>query len=364
MHRLFCLLTLIATLAAGDFITTKSAAGNEPVAIRKWPAGNLSVETFPGPKFNIWPDGTFKTTTTDNMPVGDTIDVQQVKLGDNSAFAVQLNASGAQITIIPASSMDQPWHGDFPESLAANLLVLGGDSAKSLMSPQTKRLVTHLDPPQILLSDVDPQSETFSAISEWLLSESQSRRISHNTLAISAKRDDAPARQVIAMTDQAWPMPADLNELFTAMEKSCKASQEVFAELSAEQMNFEPSNGTHTPRWNAEHMMGRQLKFFSEIYHAVDPAIPVMDLNPKQMPPDYRAAHPDWDGAEEARQMERVSQFCRRFAYLLDGISPDQKAPASRWPSLAALLKQMDRHYDEHTANTVQKFSLPDWPAK
>ena len=109
-------------------------------------------------------------------------------------------------------------------------------------------------------------------------------------------------------------------------------------------------------------MMGRQLMFFSQIYHEVDPAIPVIDLNPKQMPPDYSAAHPDWDGQEETRQMNRVSEFTRRFAYLLRDVNLDVRAPGSRW-TLRGLLRQMERHYDEHTANTVKKFDLPDWPA-
>ena len=146
------------------------------------------------------------------------------------------------------------------------------------------------------------------------------------------------------------------------MRDSNQKSQAVFAKLSVDQMNFRPSNGTHTPRWNTEHMMGRQLKFFSQIYHTIDPMIPVMDLNPAQMPPDYSASHPDWDGAEEARQMQRVDDFCHRFAYLLDGLDVGAKAPGSRWPSLRALLVQMDRHYAEHTANTVKKFDLENWP--
>jgi len=87
-----------------------------------------------------------------------------------------------------------------------------------------------------------------------------------------------------------------------------------------------------------------------------------MDLNPKQMPADYQFAHPTWTGREEAMQMQRVSEFCRRFAYLLDGMDVNQRAPGSRWPSLRALLIQMDRHYDQHTGNTVQKFKLPGWP--
>ncbi|OUT56173.1 MAG: hypothetical protein CBB71_18390 [Rhodopirellula sp. TMED11] len=158
------------------------------------------------------------------------------------------------------------------------------------------------------------------------------------------------------------PVPEHLSEWFDRMEAANRRSQEVFRNLSAKQMSFKPSNGTHTPRWNAEHMAGRQLLFFSQIYHALDPSIPVVNLNPRQMPKDYEPRHPDWDGKQEARFMQRVDDFCRRYAYLLEDMPLDRKPPATPWPSLKALLLQMERHYDEHTANVEKKFELADWP--
>ena len=86
-----------------------------------------------------------------------------------------------------------------------------------------------------------------------------------------------------------------------------------------------------------------------------------MDLNPKQMPPDYVARHPDWTGTEEARQMQRVASFTSRFAYLLKDLPLDERAPGSSW-TLRGLMRQMERHYDEHTANVKKKFELEDWP--
>ncbi|MGI9429207.1 MAG: DinB family protein, partial [Bythopirellula sp.] len=189
-----------------------------------------------------------------------------------------------------------------------------------------------------------------------------------NTLAWSngegtQSNEEGAKPQVVVLNFEPWAMPAELAELFEAKEQACRASQQVFAKLSAGQLNFKPSNGTHTPRWNAEHMMGRELGFFSEIYQRQLPGvIRHLDLNPKQMPPDYVAAHPEWSGAEEARQMERVSKFTRRFAYLLDGLPLDEKAPGSFWTP-RRLLKQMERHYNEHTANVNKKFELADWPA-
>ena len=110
-------------------------------------------------------------------------------------------------------------------------------------------------------------------------------------------------------------------------------------------------------------MMGRELGFFSRIFSAVDPAIPHINLNPEQMPPDYVAAHPDWDGKEEARQMQRVMSFTRRFAYLFDGSDLEAKPPGSWW-TVRGLLEQMQRHYGEHTAHVKEKFELPDWPGE
>ncbi|WP_182867360.1 DinB family protein [Stieleria mannarensis] len=187
--------------------------------------------------------------------------------------------------------------------------------------------------------------------------------IDHNTFAIAQSSEPGQVTRLVTLETEPVQLSGELDALMKKMEASCKRSQAVFSRLSANQLNFRPANGTHTPRWNAEHMMGRQLLFFSQIYHALDPAIPVMDLNPRQMPPDYVAAHPDWGGQEEARQMQRVSDFTRRFAYLLRDINLDTRAPGSRW-TLRGLLRQMERHYDDHTANTKKKFQLADWPSE
>ena len=185
----------------------------------------------------------------------------------------------------------------------------------------------------------------------------------HNRVAFSNKGNDCGEGIVVISTND-WKPSDELASLFAAKEAACSDSRKVFADLSVAQLNFKPSNGSHTPRWNAEHMMGRELLFFSQIYHSQTEAIPAMDLNPKQMPPDYSAAHPEWTGDEEARQMKRVEDFTRRFNYLLDGMPLDERAPGSRFWTPRALLKQMDRHYYEHTQNVRKKFDLEDWPAE
>ena len=185
--------------------------------------------------------------------------------------------------------------------------------------------------------------------------------IGHNTLSVSRSEPTSTSKWV-KLSENPWSMDAALGDLFDKKEAACKSSRAVFKELSVNQLNFRPSNGTHTPRWNTEHMMGRELLFFSQIYHAMDSNIPILDLNPKQMPPDYRPAHEDWTGLEESMQMERVESFTRRFAFLLNGMDLNKTAKGSAFWSPKALLKQMEAHYKEHTANVVKKKDLPDWP--
>ena len=183
-----------------------------------------------------------------------------------------------------------------------------------------------------------------------------------NTFAVSsADSDDETSTRIIMPANEPAKLSGELATLMQKMESACTASQKVFAKLSAKQLSWQPPNGSHTPRWNAEHMMGRQLGFFSQIYAALDPEIAAINLNPKQMPQDYRPAHPAWDGAEEARQMQRSAAFVRRFAYLLDGVNLDRRAPGSRWTP-RGLLEQMERHFNSHTANVKKKFELEGWP--
>jgi L-ascorbate metabolism protein UlaG (beta-lactamase superfamily) len=183
-----------------------------------------------------------------------------------------------------------------------------------------------------------------------------------NTLAVTAGRGPSEASpEVVVLGTRPWTMPPEMKELFDRKETACAEAQEVFALLTVAQMNHRPSDGTHTPRWNAEHTMGRELGFFSAVFAGLDPAISVVDLNPAQMPEDYTPAHADWDGAEEARRLQRVARFTARFAYVLEGVDLDDTPPGSPW-TLRGLLEQMQRHYTQHAANVRKKFALPDFP--
>lgn len=196
--------------------------------------------------------------------------------------------------------------------------------------------------------------------------------VAFGALTVGALAVDPPAAKYIigengeidgvAAPSGDWEMPAEMKKLFDQMGEANAASRKVFEPLSAEQLNFQPGDGSHTARWNAEHLAGAQARFFSQLYHNIDPNIPVIDLMPKQMPKDYTPRHPDWSGKEEAEWMRRVNLFCVRYAGLLQDTELDAKLAGGPFKNLKGLLEGMPRHYKQHTANVVKKFDDPNWP--
>jgi hypothetical protein len=161
-----------------------------------------------------------------------------------------------------------------------------------------------------------------------------------------------------------WKPTGELAQLVEKLQKANKASREVFAPLSAAQMNWRPSDGTHTPRWNAEHLAATELGFFSQAYASLDPSRhKALRINPKQMPDDYVAAHPDWTGAEEAEQMKQIDDYVSGHAYLLEGHDLDKPLPGGRMP-LGKMFELVAGHYGQHTANVKKKLEHADWPAE
>jgi len=310
-----------------DLIRTPGASASLPNRIRQeLPSGTVLDFTMdrPANKTSVgW------EPTSDAKPTTNAIRIQ----ADGSLVSVELD--GVRIVYVDKGG-DALSETEKAILKKANVLLVAGTPLTSRLSELTAAKV-------VVIGDSEGEAQG-------------------NTTVVSAKRlGELGNQKIVRLHSKPLTLGAELEGLVIAKEVACRDSQRVFAELSTEQMNFRPSNGSHTPRWNAEHMMGRELLFFSQIYHDLDPMIPVMNLNPKQMPIDYQARHVDWDGKEEARQMERVTAFTNRFAYLLKDLPLDQPAPGSRW-TLRGLLRQMDRHYSEHTANVVKKFELPDWP--
>lgn len=360
-----------------------SADGN-PIALRCWPDGGFSIETMwnlhLGLDISKEVEGQLPRMPDQAVSMDQSVDsvlsrtaneaepkwraASEVSQRDSNSVSVKTFPDSGRVVLVEVDGVRMLFVAEvagnaLPSVDNVDVLILGG--AESAIATATIQQWASTLKPHVVVFRGDSKNAEKVAELTTALGTKTPFEVAHNTLAISSARK-AEELQLVILKNIAWEMPQPLADLFERMESSCSDSQKVFAELSVNQMNFKPSNGTHTPRWNTEHMMGRQLLFFSQIYHAQDERIPVIDLNPKQMPPDYRFAHPDWDGREEARQMQRVSSFTRRFAYLLENVDVDEKAPGSSWPTLRALLNQMYRHYTEHTENTVKKFDLLDWP--
>lgn len=389
-EKLFATLPILVGFLLLGAVQPIAAVEGDPVAVRLWPEEAISVENHWGLSIGVAKDQTSAAGLPDTLDRIVAIDehldhvlfrepnqettswseVGDAKIVDPNRFglrsdeaadsAIRVDVDGVRIVAISSNS---ELTGEGPSQIApVDLLAFLGD-AIAPSDFELLRAATQFYRPRFILLERNavrdiPRLRDVANASTMVVERD------HNTFAVSVQSSRAEKPTLVLVDDEPWQMPRDLESLFAKMEAANRESQQVFSGLSVRQMNFKPANGTHTPRWNAEHMMARQLLFFSQIYHALDPTIPVIDLNPRQMPSDYVAAHPDWTGAEEARQMQRAGDFARRFAYLLDGLDVDRKAPASSWSSLRALLVQMQHHYGEHTANTVKKFDLPDWPER
>ena len=389
------LLTCVVFFAVTCDVSGKIAADDpQPVAIRHWPGGGITIETNWGIHVGFGIDATIEEqleSTLDfkvgSLQSGESVVLSRApntasvaskrdddlarsvlsipELKTNHVLAIHGNDSHPTSIFVDGMALlffsDTPGEEHFNKREAADAesdnvsqlptaITIVGDKIDAAMC---QKIADSYKPALMVV----PRSIT-------KVGDVDVQVVSHNTVAFSSVTGEPDKTKFVSLGDKTYEMSAELKELFAKKETACNASQEFFAELSVEQMNFKPDNGSHTPRWNPEHMMGRELLFFSQIYNAVDPMIPVMDLNPKQMPEDYEFAHPDWTGAEEAKQMQRVAAFTRRFAYLLDNMDLDRRANGSRIWTPRALLQQMERHYSEHTANVKKKMELPGWPEK
>jgi len=375
------------------------ASDGQPVAIRYWPNNCISIETMWNLHIVIGVDTTSRQLLPRTADVEFVDDFWEASEGNLlvldrkpnepkptlNSFAADQQYSTEAIRItrvaINGSETSKQLYLMSLQVDGVNIVDCKNNSAQELVSSlKGRELPNELKKVDVLLLDeANDQPAALQSLSELVKSKvvllrknfphekiasSAIETIEHNTIAFSKSSEPSDKTRWVKLGDSAWKMQEPLAGLFAKKEAACLSSRLVFKELSSVQMNFRPANGTHTPRWNAEHMMGRELLFFSQIYHAVDTSIPIMDLNPKQMPNEYQAAHLDWTGAEEAMQMDRVEAFTRRYAYLLNGMVLDQKAKGSSFWTPKALLVQMEKHYSEHTANVVKKKSLVDWPAK
>lgn len=373
-----------ACVYVATMMATANAGEGDPVAIEIAPDGKITVESFWGLSSSMAhdpvADGNVIELFIDRRPnqtkeqiIRDPADANQ--LSDHAmsvsrfASASLVKVDGVAVLIVPDDSAS-PINQELLNGQRLDALVIPSRNQKlgGWIESFAPRMVMVHSAHDLPADDNAPQTDQdiiASVAKQTKIALDDIKILPANTAPVSSvagRPDAAKARtKVIVLQTTTAVLPDELESLFQAKEQQARKTAKVFEPLSAKQLNWSPPNGTHTPRWNVEHMMGRELLFFSQIFHQRNDEIPVMNLNPEQMPPDYVAAHPDWEGHEEVRQIERVTKFTRRFAYLMKDLPLDEKAPGSGWTP-RRLLKQMDWHYSDHTSKTKLKFQLPEWP--
>ena len=376
--------TKFTTLGLVGLISLTFAAGfavaddGDPVAIRHWGDQKFTIETMWGFQIGMG----LKDANTNKLAGKPDLLLADVGVGEIVTLQRLPNQAKSSISKEAAKSKDdnavvvERGQGNAPAMVTVDGVAIvylnaavEAEFAKQLEGKQVVVIATGSGlTPEMYAAMFDSLKPKLMVVRAGMekVGDQAVETVLHNTVAVSsanqAKAKDKTTARIVSLGTETYQLSEALTTLFEKKEAACKKSREVFAKLSVAQMNFKPANGTHTPRWNTEHMMGRELHFFSQIYHAVDPAIPVMNFNPAQMPNKYKFAHEDWTGEEEARQTKRVEDFTRRFAYMLDGMSLNKRAKGSRFWTPKSLLAQMERHYKQHTGNVVKKMKLDGWP--
>lgn len=193
------------------------------------------------------------------------------------------------------------------------------------------------------------------------------RTVRGNTVAVNRlgnrKRPPVGSPFVIVAETRSQPRSPEVREALEGLRNDRKILIDLLGVVSARQLDHKPSDGTHTIRWNFEHTTAREIGFMSQIYHMVDPEVPVINWNPAQMPPDYVPRHPDWGPEEMVRHVQRVGAFTERFSYLLAEAPPTVTIEGTTF-SVKYITNMIVGHYHNHSGKAVHKFELPDWPKR
>jgi len=397
MSTLTRIVSVLGVLLTGASIT-RSAEPGLPVGVRWWGEETVSVESAWNLRVSI-------SATTENareadlsvivgkLPtdlghsvvtaVGADLDVSLDRPVNSADVSIEATESA---TVSPNTVRVRSFEGDalwvLVQCDGVSILYTNDEGAQSVPGEVTSEidaidvlvLPIGVENPGALISAASarkvvpigfrsPKSRDFKAFEERIDSAASRRDAVGNTTAVSTEIPSGSAGLDV-LKARPWRARGKLVSLLKSIDRKNRKSQETFAPLSANQMNHKPANGTHAPRWNVEHMAGTELAFFTSVYSNVSADIPVVQRFPAQQPPDYVPANPEYDGAEEARQMERILALRNRFAYLLDGLDLETlPRGAPRFTgSLEGMCERVGDHYDEHTAHVHKKFKLDDWP--
>ncbi len=398
-----CVFRLVAVvLMLGVWVPAVRSAADpgRPVAVRVWPGGGITVETFwdlhLGLRIGEANRGGLPRAVDGAFGPDDTTLVIDCEANQSTPTAGPVrdghaySSNAVTVTRLNPAGRGDPGAWVLVRVDGARIVDLSGADARALVAVLGSGLSVPegLTAADLLLMPTDADAVQLDVLAQHLspriavlmpgstverVGAATVTRVAHNTVAVSAAaggldRDRGHPRWV-QPSDQPWSMRDELARAFAQKEAANAASRAVFAPLSVGQMDFVPGNGTHTPRWNPEHMDSTERRFFSRIYHSVDPEIPVMKRRPRQQPERYTPAHPGWTGAQEARRMQRTQAYSRRFAYLLESEPTVPGTPASvrsnrLFKSPVGLLALMARHYGEHTEYVRAKMALEHWPER
>ena len=303
------LIGLCATMIAASF-TPVMADDGQPVAIRHWKGNAFTVETMWGfqvglgvdesnltdlprkPDLNLSDIEPGKHKTLERLPneaklsvlKEDAANVHEIAKNDGNAL-VMFRSENEKPTWVHVDGLKIVYLNDMPAAVFEKHLENTLDTP-AFVNHGFEELVVIATGDQYTEKEVQMIAGTYKP--RLLVVNSKIKQvgdvaveaITHNTVAVSHVERDKPRTRIVSLGTQPYEMSEELADLFANKEAACEKSRSVFAKLSVDQMNFKPANGTHTPRWNTEHMMGRELGFFSKIYHAIDPEVPCHEPEP------------------------------------------------------------------------------------
>jgi len=240
-------------------------------------------------------------------------------------------------------------------SLDALVLILDNDATENALA-----MIRALRPAQAaLVGDADAIRRVLERVPMMY----ETVRMPGNTFAVAEPHPlESRVPLIVLLNDEPFEAEPELGALLDAMTASATTAARAFAPLTVEQLNHVPADGTHSPRWNPEHMAGQQIFSFLQFFSTKDSAFRIEDPRPAGTPAKYVAKNPDWTAQEVVREIERTQEFAMRFAYLLAEIDLDAKPESGGW-SLSTMLKRMQWHWGHHTGKLPSKMALPDWPS-
>ncbi|WP_372898573.1 hypothetical protein, partial [Stieleria sp.] len=247
------------------------AADGEPLAIRLWPDGRVSIENHWGLRLVVStsrppqqsPDSPFEkhvtsgggvdhawsrranddattwTAATDQNAIPGSIHVTSMSGEDDKAAGMLVRTDGVRVAVLNESSAA----GAPPAKQDAKLDVVVIPLPKDV--PDADDAVTAwiktMQPRYVLLPS-QVTDEAAKVFADSIDASGEITEVDHNTFAVSQSTDRAGQTRLVKLNHQPHELSEELETLMKQMEASCDRSQAVFSRLSGNQLNFRPAN--------------------------------------------------------------------------------------------------------------------------